>query len=104
MEDNQSCQIDLSFNSRYKGEWRILTYIAFQKDGTSTFKNIIKNTGIPERSAWRYLHNLQERNLLEVHRGKETSVSFVDQDTWTKVKEGMQVINQYLSYYYKDKS
>ena len=93
-------EITLNDNSTANAGLRLLSFIAFQREGSATFQDIIENTGIPERSVWRYLNHYKEQKLLESHRAKETIISFVHKGAWISVKDALIKMSAYLNFGY----
>ena len=93
-------EIKLNDNSTENAGLRLLSFIAFQREGSATFQDIVENTGIPERSIWRYLNHYKEQKLLESHKAKETSISFVHKGAWISVKEALIKMSAYLNFGY----
>lgn len=93
-------ELKLNDNSKDNAGLRFLSFIAFQRKGTATLPDIVRNTGIPERSAWRILTHYKEQNLLESHRAKETIISFVHKGAWVTVKDALIKLSSYLNFGY----
>jgi len=98
LKDNP--ELKLNDNSKDNAGLRFLSFIAFQRKGSATMQDIISNTGIPERSAWRYLTHYIGQNLLESHRAKETIISFVHKGAWVTVKEALIKLSNHLNFGY----
>lgn len=93
-------EVPLNDNSVDNAGLRFLSFIAFDREGSATFSDIIKGTGISERSAWRYLKHYKEQNLLESHRAKETTISFKHKGGWITVRNSLKDLSRYLNFGY----
>lgn len=79
----------------------MLAYIAFQKHGCAEFSDIIESTGIPERSAWRYINQYKEKGILETVREKVTKVFFKKTSLWKQLKEPLIDLSRFLDFGFK---
>jgi hypothetical protein len=70
-------------------------------EGSAEFPDIIESTGIPERSAWRYINRFVEQGILETVRGSQTIVSFKRKLIFEDMKKHLAALSRYLNLGYK---
>jgi len=81
---------------------RFLSFVAFNKNGFADFKDIVKFSGVPERSAWRYLEQFRILGILDTIRDKFTRVFFKKESTWDNIKDALIKLSNYLDFGYKN--
>lgn len=98
----EKVQFDINEDkSKSHAALRILAFLAFQREGTAEFPDILENTGIPERTAWRYINQFAERGILETERKRKTIVSFTKKSLFRNMKEHLIALSNYLDFGYK---
>ncbi|MCM1986035.1 hypothetical protein [Methanococcoides seepicolus] len=80
---------------------RFLSFVAFNKNGFASFRDIVDATGIPERSAWRYLEQYRILGVLDIIRDTCTRVFFRNENTWINIKGALIKLSNYLDFGYK---
>jgi len=81
---------------------RFLSFVAFNKNGFADFRDIVEYTGIPERSAWRYLEQFRILGLIDTIRDKITRVFFKKESTWKNIKDALIKLSNYMDFGYKN--
>lgn len=79
----------------------MLTHIALNTCGRAEFSDIIESTGIPERSAWRFINQYREQGILDTVREKTTKVFFKNSLVWEQIKEALIILSKHFDFGFK---
>ena len=77
---------------------RCLFIMSNSENGCITVKDLIKQSKIPERSAWRYIKYFKDKGIIETINEGITTIFFPSRIIWRAVKGAIQILAPFLKF------
>lgn len=95
---NENPELELPDNNQ---ALRLLSYVTFSRSGFCAISDMIEHTGIPERTAYRYLNQYIQAGILDKIRADKSYIFFKKKSHMDSIKDGLSKLSRYLNFGYK---